>query len=77
MSRKMRYEMILFSYFDKIPYQLIFLFNWKSVETKPADEWLDAEFKPFGPPEENLTSAFFGPKYTASKLYNNCSPEVH
>ncbi|KAL0377777.1 UNVERIFIED_CONTAM: Salicylic acid-binding protein 2 [Sesamum radiatum] len=47
----------------------------QSVETKPADDWLDAEFKPFGPPEENLTSAFFGPKYTASKLYNHCSPE--
>ncbi|KAL0450282.1 UNVERIFIED_CONTAM: Salicylic acid-binding protein 2 [Sesamum latifolium] len=47
----------------------------KSVETKPSDDWLDAEFKPFGPPEKNLTSAFFGPKYTASKLYNHCSPE--
>ncbi|KAL2240302.1 UNVERIFIED_CONTAM: Salicylic acid-binding protein 2 [Sesamum indicum] len=47
----------------------------QSIEVKGDDDWLDAEFKPFGPPEENLTSAFFGPNFTANKLYNHCSPE--
>ncbi|KAL0322010.1 UNVERIFIED_CONTAM: Salicylic acid-binding protein 2 [Sesamum calycinum] len=47
----------------------------QSMEVKGDDDWLDAEFKPYGPPEENLVSAFFGPDFTANKLYNHCSPE--
>ncbi|KAL0343623.1 UNVERIFIED_CONTAM: Salicylic acid-binding protein 2 [Sesamum angustifolium] len=46
----------------------------QSMEVKGDDDWLDAEFKPYGPPEDNLVSAFFGPDFTANKLYNHCSP---
>ncbi|PIN15401.1 Polyneuridine-aldehyde esterase [Handroanthus impetiginosus] len=45
------------------------------VELTPTEAWLDTEFKPFGDPEDHLTSMFFGPKFLASKLYNLCSPE--
>ncbi|KAK4416822.1 Salicylic acid-binding protein 2 [Sesamum alatum] len=47
----------------------------QSVEIKPAEEWLDTKFVPFGSPEENLTSVHLGPNYISSKLYNLCSPE--
>ncbi|XP_011099230.1 salicylic acid-binding protein 2 [Sesamum indicum] len=33
------------------------------------EEWLDTEFKSFGPPEDNLTSLLFGPNYIATILY--------
>ncbi|KAL0332741.1 UNVERIFIED_CONTAM: Salicylic acid-binding protein 2 [Sesamum calycinum] len=33
----------------------------QSVEIKPAVEWLDTEFIPFGSSEENLTSVLLGP----------------
>ncbi|KAL0343099.1 UNVERIFIED_CONTAM: Salicylic acid-binding protein 2 [Sesamum angustifolium] len=47
----------------------------QSVEIKPAVEWLDTEFIPFGSSEESLTSVLLGPTYISSKLYNLCSPE--
>ncbi|KAL0377776.1 UNVERIFIED_CONTAM: Salicylic acid-binding protein 2 [Sesamum radiatum] len=47
----------------------------ESIEVKGDEDWLDAEFKSYGPPEDNLVSAFFGPDFTANKLYNHCAPE--
>ncbi|KAL0377771.1 UNVERIFIED_CONTAM: Salicylic acid-binding protein 2 [Sesamum radiatum] len=45
------------------------------LERTPANEWLDTEFLPYGPSEENLTSMLFGPNFISSKLYNLCSPK--
>ncbi|KAK4416244.1 Salicylic acid-binding protein 2 [Sesamum alatum] len=47
----------------------------QSVEVKTEDDWSDAEFKPYGHPEKNLTSVFFGPEFIATKLYDKCPPE--
>ncbi|KAG6398492.1 hypothetical protein SASPL_139954 [Salvia splendens] len=44
-------------------------------ERTPAEAWLDTEFLPYGSPEENLTSMFFGPNFTSSKLYQLCPLE--
>ncbi|XP_057770123.1 salicylic acid-binding protein 2-like isoform X1 [Salvia miltiorrhiza] len=44
-------------------------------ERTPAEEWLDTEFLPYGSPEENLTSMFFGPNFLTSKLYQLSSLE--
>ncbi|KAL0350611.1 UNVERIFIED_CONTAM: Salicylic acid-binding protein 2 [Sesamum radiatum] len=43
------------------------------LERTKANEWLDTEFLPYGPPEENLSSMLFGPNFISSKLYNLCS----
>ncbi|KAL0450284.1 UNVERIFIED_CONTAM: Salicylic acid-binding protein 2 [Sesamum latifolium] len=40
----------------------------EQAEISP-EEWLDTEFKPFGSPEENLTSVSFGPHFISTKLY--------
>ncbi|KAL0343628.1 UNVERIFIED_CONTAM: Salicylic acid-binding protein 2 [Sesamum angustifolium] len=43
------------------------------LERTTAHEWLDTEFLPYGPPEENLSSMLFGPNFISAKLYNLCS----
>ncbi|XP_015067106.1 salicylic acid-binding protein 2-like [Solanum pennellii] len=44
-------------------------------ELKPAENWLDTQFLPYGTPEEPLTSMTFGPKFLADKLYQLSPPE--
>ncbi|KAL0377774.1 UNVERIFIED_CONTAM: Salicylic acid-binding protein 2 [Sesamum radiatum] len=48
----------------------------QSVAEISPEEWLDTEFKPFGSPEENLTSLSFGPKFISTKLYPQSPVEL-
>ncbi|KAL0352180.1 UNVERIFIED_CONTAM: Methylesterase 3 [Sesamum calycinum] len=41
----------------------------QSLAEISPEEWLDTEFKSFGPPDENLTSLLFGPNFISTKLY--------
>ncbi|CAI9780741.1 unnamed protein product [Fraxinus pennsylvanica] len=41
----------------------------------PTENFLDTQFAPFGRPEDNLESIFFGPQFTSSRLYQESPPE--
>jgi pimeloyl-ACP methyl ester carboxylesterase len=42
---------------------------------KSKEFWLDTQYSSFGSTENPLTSLLFGPKFTSSMLYQQCSPE--